>query len=214
MISVIVSISDQKKVDEFLYPSLFRTDKFLKDNNLPELDKVFCAGKENIAKNYNEANTRAKYKIRLYLHEDVELGDPSWLFKTLSVFAADDTVKLVGLVGTSKLQDKGMWWESGKEFLLGELFSGKEHADWPLNPLLVPTRAECCDGFFMCFSEPPTWDENLPGFHFYDMGQSRKIKKAGGKIMIIPHKAWHIGEIRTPIKDEEWKVYYDKWNIK
>lgn len=213
MITVICSVKDQQKYESFLLPSLRKTDASLAALNLPKLDVVVTQGDRSIASNYNQANERAIFKVRAFVHEDVDLGEPNWVFKILKTFAENPDCGLAGFVGTKKLNNRGMWWESGKENILGEVFSGQEKADWVFDPLLFPTEAECVDGFFMAFSEPPTWDEALAGFHFYDLDQSRRVRSLNKKILIVPHKAWHLGKIREPIPDNEWNPYLNKWGL-
>lgn len=213
MITVISSVKDHQKFETFLLPSLKKTDHLLASMNLPKLDLVVTQGESSIASNYNQANERAIFKIRAFVHEDVDLGEPNWVFKLLKTFAENPDCGMVGFVGTRKLNNRGMWWESGREHILGEVFSGQQKEDWVFDPLLFPTEAECADGFFMAFPDAVRWDEALPGFHFYDLDQSRRIRSENKKILIVPHKAWHLGKIRQPIPDTEWMPYLNKWSL-
>jgi len=213
LISVIASVKNQEKFDNFLLPSIRRVDALLSNLNLPKIDLVTVSGADSLAKNYNNGGQRAIFKIRAFVHEDVDLGDPSWAFKLLKTFAENPDCGMVSLVGTKKLSERGMWWESGKEHIIGEVFSGSEKADWVFDPLLFPTEAECGDGFFLAFPDETTWDEGLPGFHFYDLDQSRRVRSESKKILIMPHKAWHLGKIRDPIPEETWRPYLKKWSL-
>jgi hypothetical protein len=213
VISIITSVKDTEKYNNFLLPSIKRTDAILASMNLPKIDLVVTKGEQSIARNYNEGNSKAIFKIRAFVHEDVDIGEPNWIFKILKTFAENPDCGMIGMVGTKKLNDSGMWWESGKEHIIGEVFSGSEKADWVFDPLLFPTEAECSDGFFLAFPDETSWDESLPGFHFYDLDQARRIKSENKKILIVPHKAWHLGKIREPIPAETWKPYLSKWRL-
>jgi hypothetical protein len=43
------------------------------------------------------------------------------------------------------------------------------------------------------------------------MDYCREATKRGYRIMAIPHKAWHIGKIRTVLPD--FGPYYAKWGL-
>lgn len=210
MVSIITSVNNREQYENFFLPSINKLQKMLDEMNLPTLDLITVTGSESIAKNYNAGMRRAVYKIKVFVHQDVDLIDHSWVFKLLKIFSEYPDVGLVGMVGTKKLLEQGFWWESGKEHIVGEVFSGKEKADWSFMPVIFPTEVQCVDGFFMATNENILWDENLEGFHIYDMDYSRTVAQAGLKIMVMPHKAWHIGAIRTDKPDLTY--YNNKWS--
>ena len=87
MISVIVSIGDQNNYDSILLPSLSNTNEFLKRLNFPELDIIPLQGKNTICETYNHGLRQAKYRIKAFIHEDVDMLDPSWVLKIIKCFA-------------------------------------------------------------------------------------------------------------------------------
>lgn len=220
MISVITSVNNPEQYNKFFLPSINKLQARLDELNLPTLDLVTVKGDESITKNYNNGMRQAIYRIKVFVHQDVDLGDINWAFKLFKVFSDYPDCGLVGLVGTKKMSDVGMWWETGSQHVVGELFSGKEKADWSymenpngrsFTPVIFPTEVECIDGFFMATNAEIPWDENLPGFHAYDMDYSREVRKHQLKIMVMPHKAHHIGAIRNDKPD--FSYYYKKWNL-
>jgi hypothetical protein len=213
MISIITSVNDQEQYEQFMMPSMNRLQKFLMDSNLPTLDIIKVSGSESIGKNYNEGIRKAIYKVKVFIHQDVDMLEIDWAFKLLKIFADYPDVGLVGLVGTVNFPNRGFWWTSGREFIRGELWSGKEKADWAFLPVIAPTTVECIDGFFMATNRDILWDEDIKGFHCYDMDYSRTITKNGLKIMVMPHKSWHIGEIRDAKHEHLFETYYKKWNL-
>lgn len=213
MVSVITCVSNQDQYERFCLPTLKETSERMLTFGLPELDIIQTSHPTSIFLAYNDAMQKAKFPVKVFMHQDVDLLDTNWLNKVLTAFSSDKTVALVGLVGTKKLGDRGFWWESGREHIVGELYSGQEKADWKYNTAKEMNYVECVDGFFMATNQPFPFDANMTGFHFYDMDYSRTVRKLGYKIVNVNHKAWHIGAIRDQDLNHLWKVYKKKWSL-
>lgn len=216
MISVITSVNDEESYERVFMPCINRTQELLRSLNLPELDLVKITGAESIMGAYSLGQEQAIFRLKAYIHQDVDLLDSSWVFKLLRSFAEYPNFALLGLVGTTRLPDRGFWWESGKEFIRGELFSGKEKADWVFSPVSNVTEVESIDGFFMASNSWLHWDKRIPGWHFYDMEISRRVREwcdnDSIKVGVLPHKAWHIGEIRSNEGVQELlDAYHKRW---
>lgn len=208
-ITVICSLNDEAVYNRMLLPSLQRTNEVLLAVGLSPLDIVTVSGTESIFQNYNAGMLRAVYPIKAFIHQDVDLLQPSWIFKLIQTFASYPNTGLVGLIGTTKLPDRGMWWESGINYICGELFSGLEKANWMYRTSDRPVDVQSIDGLFMATNRDISWDPNLKGFHCYDMDYSREVSRRGLDIKVIPHKVWHIGAIRNDKPD--MIPYYMKW---
>lgn len=148
------------------------------------------------------------------MHQDVNLLQTTWLFKIVKAFAENPDYGLLGFCGTKKLPEKGFWWEEGREFLVGELYSGKEKALWSFNPISTLAEVACVDSFFMATNRDVRFDESLPGFHLVDMDYSRTFTSLGYKIGVIPHRAWHVGAIRNQDTSQYLEAHYKKWENK
>jgi GT2 family glycosyltransferase len=110
------------------------------------------------------------------------------------------------------MDDKDFWWKTGPQFIVGEVFSREEKLDWKFNVFTDRyVQVEAVDGFFMATNRNVFWDENIKGFHLYDMDYCRTIRKMGLKIAAIPHKAWHISKVRE--NDADWSYYKEKWGL-
>ena len=180
------------------------------DIGLPFIDLIKVSGTESLGKNYNIGMIQAKYKIKAFIHEDVDMLDGDWVFKLIKIFSGVNPPGLVGCVGT-KLQGDGFWWETGPQHIHGSLLSGFEKAIWNFNPIIDYEEAECVDGFFMATTTYIKFDERFK-FHCYDLDYSREMRKAGEKVVIMNHVTHHIGEIRTTIGvDEQLNKYKEKW---
>lgn len=213
MISVICCISDPNQFKDFCLPSLVDASQFLIKNDLQPIEIIKIENAKSIFEGYNRGINQAKHNVKLFVHQDVNLLDPVWTIKLLHAFASNPDFALLGLVGTQKLNDKGFWWSSGQQYIVGEVYSGKEKANWIFRSIDKTTPVECIDGFFMAMNRKIYFDETLTGFHLYDMDQSRKVARLGYNIGVVPHKAWHIGAIRDQDTDEYFNKYYTKWGL-
>ena len=213
MISVITCVSDTHQYNTFCLPTLLQTSEQLKAQGIPELDIIRVSHPTSIYSAYNDASSKAKYRTKVFMHQDVNLMDTSWLNKVVAAFTMDEKIGMVGFVGTRKLADKGFWWESGGQYITGQLYSGQESANWIFDNQSFMTEVECLDGFFLAINRDFTWDESLTGFHFYDMDASRSMRADGYKLAQVDHKAWHIGAIRNQDLTELWKPYNKKWGL-
>ena len=211
MLSVIVSVSDVFCFNNMLKASLQDTSEMLESRGDYPLDIQVVEGNSSIFSNYNLGMEKSRYPIKVFIHQDVHLLDTLWVDKVINAFFSFPSCGLIGLVGTTKLFNQGMWWESGNEHIFGTVLSGKEKADWSFGIVNDPVEVECVDGFFLATNTNIKWDTELTGFHLYDLDYSREIKKAGYTIMVIPHKAWHIGEIRESTPN--FNPYYKKWGF-
>lgn len=211
MISVIVSVANNEKYEKYLLPSIHSANRKLMCSGLPLIDLVRVSGTKSIYENYNRGMSLAKYSIKAYIHEDVNMLGGSWVFKLLDIFDKNPMVGLVGLVGTKILGNR-FWWESGEKYIYGEIFSGSEMALWDFNPVVCVECVECVDGFFMATNKSIPWDENLSGFHCYDMDYSREVRKQGYNIVVMNHFVHHLGEYRN-VDDANalMEAYQRKW---
>lgn len=211
MISLISCVNKIEQFNEYVLPSFAQVQTWAKDNLLPQPELIKVESNESIFKAYNEGISKASFPIKVFIHQDVNLLDSTWIPKILHAFT-DPQTGLVGFVGTKKLPDWGFWWDSGREHIVGELWSGLEKANWIFKTINESEEVECIDGFFMATNKDIKFDENLRKFHFYDMDYSRTMKRSGFKVKVIPHKAWHIGAIREQDTTDLMNKYYAKWN--
>lgn len=211
MLSVIICCNNQEQYDEFCYPALYRANQLLQMLGQDLLDIQLIYDAESIFKGNNQGIRNAKFPIKVFMHQDVNLLRTTWLMKIIRAFAENPEYALLGFCGTRKLPAKGFWWEEGKEHLLGELYSGEKKTLWQLNPVSELTAAECVDSYFMATNRDVFFDESLPGFHLVDMDYSRTFTKLGYKIGVVPHRAWHIGAIRSQDTQQYLDAHYEKW---
>lgn len=208
MFSIICSVSNTETFKKYLEPSI----ELVKSCYKIDPQVILVEGTESIFKNYNVGLRQTCHQVNVFIHQDVALEDPIWVFKMLSTFASYPECGLIGMVGTTEMPGKNqMYWESGRQYIYGQLYSGVERADWKFNEIEESKEVACIDGFFMATNWQLKFDEHLNGFHLYDMAYSRQVKELNQTIRVIDYKAHHIGAIRNDKPDFE--TYNKIWGL-
>lgn len=162
MISYIVMFNDKPTLER----NLLRT---LKTQGSDEI--IGLRDYPSAAKAMNEGITRAKHKIKCFLHADVLILDNARLRRELSEHCNDQT-GMVGVIG-SKNHGHIPWWEKDTcgsiwESRLGLLdFDGGD------------CQCAVMDGLFLATAQDITFDESFPGFHIYDYDICRQMTAKG-----------------------------------
>ncbi|MDB4330328.1 glycosyltransferase family protein [bacterium] len=227
MLSVITCVKNLDTYVNFCLPPLFKLNESLKSKNLEPIQIIPIMDAMSIFHGYNEGIKKAKYDIKVFIHEDVDLLDISWYDQIVNAFTLDPKIGLVGLVGTRKHDDFGFWWFSGSQHVVGSVYSYNKKKLWTFNHINSPyTEVECVDGFFMATNKSIPFDENLKSKKFflglYDSDYAREMVKRGYKIVTVPHVAWHLGGDGEEGGDsdalfhscaDEFEVFNKKWGL-
>lgn len=151
-------------------------------------------GQFNISQAYNEGATQAQYKYLCFIHEDVLFTSTNWGEKILQLFTADPELGLIGLAGSLYKPDYITGWTTGiQQWDRANVWHGLPEggtARYYINPEGRNTdNVITVDGVFMAVIQDVfklvTFDENLEGFHFYDIEYSLRIKEAGFKALVV-----------------------------
>lgn len=214
MYSVIVSSVDFDRLYKILYPSLDRVQKYLSDKDLPPLDIVVVSGFESITKNYNEGIFRAKYKLKFFIHDDIDimdLYDPLFI-KVEDLFRRFPNTGLIGVAGTTG-NPTGWWWDCPPETMVGQVnMKGNVNEYWKWNISKPFFDVNYIDGIFMATSTDVKFSEDIKGFHLYDIDYCNCIKAKGYDIKVINHMVTH-DWIKKPI-ETDFTYYRQKWQLK
>ena len=216
MYSVIVSSVDFTKLNGILYPSFRHVQKYLSDKNLPPLDLIVVSGFESITRNYNEGISRAKYKLKFFIHDDIDVMD---LPDQLPLFVkVDNLIKrfpntgLIGVAGTTGTPT-GWWWDTPPETMVGHVYmKGNVNEYWKWNtskPFF--SDVNYVDGIFMATPSDEKFSEDIKGFHLYDVDYCNVIKAQGYDIKVINHMVMH-DWIKKPI-ETDFTYYRQKWHL-
>jgi hypothetical protein len=215
MYSIIVSISDEEKYNTYLLRSLQPVQQYLLDHGCPKLQIIKVSGTDSLGANYNVVLSEAKYPIKFFIHEDVDINDSDIpIFVQIDMlFSAFPNTSLIGLTGTSGNPD-GWWWESPIDTLYGHVIftsgeTGKlEYFPWQHDKMYYNVRL--IDGMFMATNRDLLFDENIKGFHLYDMDYSRIHKQVGFDVMVVAHGVVHHAQVKD-LSNVDMSYYKSKW---
>ena len=135
--------------------------------------------KKGICEVYNRMATKARYEYICFLHEDILFETANWGASLVDIFLKDPAIGVVGVAGSKyKSPFFSGWYTNIKELDCAHIIHRYSWGDELI--CLQPSghnRLEnvvCVDGVFIgCRKQ--TWKEllfdqqNLPGFHFYDI---------------------------------------------
>lgn len=175
MISIIICSKDlylynkvQKSIEETIGTIVYEIIKI--DNSVEHLA---------ITKAYNIGIYRAKYDYLLFIHEDILFHTLNWGMILLSIFRDDSQIGLIGIAGTKyKSQFPSAFWHTEEEMLNINLI---QHYKNKIPDLLNKgfkngniEKVVAIDGVFMGLrkSTGVKFNENIKGFHCYDLGIS------------------------------------------
>lgn len=154
-----------------------------------ETELLTITDAECITQAYNEAMQASDAKYKIYMHQDVFILNRNILRDLLAVFASDEQIGMIGMVGYERVSPDGIMWH-GKRF--GDLY---RHNPDTLYPALPDYRYQVIqdgydyaaeiDGFFMATCRDLPWDtDQLDGWDFYDAFQSMHFLLEGYKIAV------------------------------
>ncbi len=189
---------------------------YLKKLQVPEgmsLKIVSVWNATGMAAAYNSVINRVGSKYKFYIHHDTFIIKRDILSDFIREFKADETVGLIGIGGTRKLNDVAKWWESDKGDLRMCLYQ-----DAVLNILRSVSivkngdmeEAQALDGILIATSKDVRWREDIfDGWHFYDISQCYEFNRAGYKTCVMNYDEPVVMHETTMKKDAQ--KLYDKY---
>lgn len=143
---------------------------------------------------YNEGMKATDAKYKIYMHQDVFILYPYFLFSVLDIFGSDHSIGMIGMVGAEKMSADGVMWHA---YEVGNIYD-KQNDNEPQESPYVRYRydlrdslwtTEVIDGLIMITSVDVPWREDLfDGWDFYDTSQSFEMRKNGYKIVVPVQK--------------------------
>ena len=120
---------------------------------------------------------------------DVFILNRSFLHDTLQIFLKNPAVGMLGMVGTKKLPESAIMWESKNR--IGALRSCTlntvdDFFDIPMKAdVWHPETVEAVDGLLMMTQYDVNWRQDLfHGWDFYDVSQSFEFRRAGYQVAV------------------------------
>lgn len=198
--------------------STYLTECLLYINQLiiPEdytIDIITIAEADSMTSGYQAGMKASNAKYKIYLHQDVFIINRNFLIDTLALFNSNDKIGMIGMVGTKKLPQSAIMWDSKnrvgalrscslntvddyfdipitpKDFIQDNAVSTKNNTinSFSQNALCYET-VEAIDGLLMMTQYDIDWREDLfDGWDFYDVSQSFEFRNAGYQV-VVPYQ--------------------------
>lgn len=145
-------------------------------------DVITITDAKSICSGYNQAMNKCDAKYKIYLHQDIFITDENFILKLLDIFASDEKIGMIGLIGAPHLDKNAIMWEMPR---VGNLMTDRiDHMDLGVHPGEI-IDADCVDGILMATQYDIPWRDDLfKGFHFYDISQSFEYRRKGYRVVV------------------------------
>ncbi len=186
-----------------------------------EVIEVINNGEKNLSQVYNEILQKSKHDIVLLCHDDIYFDTNNWGKKLLNHFNNTD-YGILGMAGTTEMPENGQWW-SNRNKMVGIVNHESEGKKWESkysNGFLNQILDVCLvDGVFIAVNKnriKENFDEEINGFHFYDIVFCTLNYLSNVKIGVIydiriTHKS--IGQTNESWENNR-KIYVEKFKNK
>ena len=131
-------------------------------------------GEFSLTEVYNKGLKEASNKIVVFLHDDIYFDSNGWGNKIIKHFQSSE-YGILGLAGTTDVPESGKWWEDRSKMVGivnhengGKKWESKYSKNWSNEVLDVAI----VDGLFFAVHKDRlkvNFDENVKGFHFYEL---------------------------------------------
>lgn len=145
---------------------------------------------ESLTKAYNRGLKQAKNNIVVFCHDDLTIDTKQWGNKLIKQFEKNSDYAIIGVAGSKNMPVSGRWWENPKK-MYGRVAHTHEGKTWlssysedlghELEEVVV------CDGVWFAVDKTrikKEFNENVEGFHFYDVTFSFENHLEGAKVGI------------------------------
>ena len=145
---------------------------------------------EPLTKFYNKALRETKNEIVIFCHNDIIFNTKDWGKKIIKHFS-DSDFGILGVAGTTEIQSTGRWWQN-PSLMLGQVKHSHEGKTW--NSEYSPKfgdeilQSVLVDGLFFAVNKDRlnvNFDENIKGFHFYEVDFCFNNHLKGTKVGVI-----------------------------
>lgn len=163
-----------------------------------------------MAAGYNAAMMSTDAKYKLYIHHDTFLLQQDIMVKLVDVFSSRESLGMLGIFGSTNLQDSALWYKSSWDESRLNLYQDavlEIHRSVSEKNQGIIEAAEAIDGVFIATSKDVYWREDLfDGWHFYDISQGYEFRKYGYETAFyMDSKIWALHE--TTMKKDPIDTY-------
>ncbi len=143
---------------------------------------------ESLTKAYNKGLKKAKNDIVVFCHDDLTIETKQWGNKLIKLFDKNSEYGIIGVAGTKYMAPSGQWWENPRK-MYGRVAHTHEGKTWlsSYSDDLGKSLEEVvvCDGVWFAVHKnriKKKFNENVEGFHFYDVTFSFENYLKGVKV--------------------------------
>jgi hypothetical protein len=132
-------------------------------------------GEKNLSEVYNEIISESNFDVVVLCHDDIYFDTNNWATKLVRQFDKNSDYGILGMAGTTEMPKSGMWWEDRSKMygIVNHESEGKKweskYSDSLGNDI---KEVVVVDGVFIAINKQrikSNFDENVSGFHMYDV---------------------------------------------
>lgn len=218
-ISVITCCNDKDEFNEMKrwIERLYYPSELLIEVNSVEGAKSICSG-------YNEGMMSTDAALKMYMHQDVRIINPFFIFEVISLFHRHKELGMIGMIGAQGIPRTGVMWDVERVGAVFETMFGDDFVEKTIveeNRNEMEHEVSLIDGFMMVTSSDLKWnEEKITGWDFYDTSHSIDYLLSGYKIIVprqkIPWCLHDFGQMDLSKYEDNRKeflsAYYDLFN--
>lgn len=184
----IICSNDELYLEECLF--------YLQKLYIPEgytVDYLSINHANSMTAGYNEGMKASDAKYKIYIHHDVFILNINLLEDLLKIFTSDDSIGMIGLVGSLAMPVDGVMWHGYRVGgLYGTTFTDESYDTYCYNISDGLHDVDAIDGLFMATSKDITWREDLfDQWDFYDISKSFEMSRSGFRVVVpTQNKPW------------------------
>jgi len=165
------------------------------------VETIAVFGATSMAEGYQRAMEASTARYKIYLHQDVYLVYRGLLPELVRLFRTYPRLGMIGVVGTTRMPTKGVWWVS-KFHCFGRLWEYRRETGFPASFLgrrLHVSRfrsfvgdylpAVAVDGLFIVTQYDLPWSNVVGGFMLYEQVHAAEFIKTGLEVGIARQEA-------------------------
>lgn len=169
----------------------------------PDMDLIIILPHDkcrNLGEAYNLGRSRAKYPLRIYMHQDVQLMDRSLGLKLATLLDESTGIGAVGPLGAA-IDTGGGPWLCHPKYQIGH------EPDLTAKSLLMTSDCrplKVLDGIFIATNQDIPWSEEYEGTHLFIEDYCMRIRARGLQIWGVDTFLRHKGG-NTGMDDKYWR---------
>lgn len=155
----------------------------------------------SMAAGYNEGMRASDARYKIYLHQDTFITEKKFLQKLLDIFSQDQTIGMVGMIGSPTLSKDGVMWHGNR---CGDFYRLEELQKSGVQDIEKLTagikEVEAADGLLLATREDIAWREDiLKEWDFYDVSQCLEFRRAGYRVVVpAQNPSWTVHACGIP----------------